>query len=133
MLRARRCCLPLFFRRKTAVFCFFLISFCFAPPCAGKTAAAGEPVRTTTPSPMEYEKIIITEKDITDRAYDVIGAIEIRVSKFENDYKGKAVEKLKKYACCMGADAVINLVFVTDGDFSTLEYVLARGTAVKFR
>lgn len=110
-----------------------MAALCFPPPYAGKTSAAGEPVNAATPAPPEYEKIIITENDITERAYDVIGAIEIKVYKFEDDCKGKAVEKLKKYAYCMGADAVINLVFVSDGDFSTLEYVLARGTAVRFR
>ena len=65
------------------------------------------------------DKIIITEADIGDRKYKVLGDIEVNVNKttiFNADpTPGKVNERLRKEAAKLGADAVILVRYGTVG------------------
>lgn len=65
------------------------------------------------------QAILVTEKDITDRKYKVLGDIEVTVNKttlFHSDPTPEKVnEELQKEAAKLGADAVILVRYGTVG------------------
>lgn len=82
-------------------------------------------------------EILLTEEDITDRAYVSLGDITVNVNKTtvfnKNPTKEQVDEKLKEKASKMGADAV---VFVRYGEggigFFSWGNLEGKGRAVKF-
>jgi uncharacterized protein YbjQ (UPF0145 family) len=99
-------------------------------PAAAETAAA-DPVET------DPAKIILTEKDITDRKYKVLGDIEVMVNKttlFHPDPTRQMVrDELRAEASKLGADAVVLVRYgtlgVTGFSWGSLD---SRGRAVRF-
>jgi len=79
---------------------------------------SGQP-SATTPSPTLPSQIQVTEGDITDRPYTVLGDISVTVNKttiFHPDPTRELVnEKLKVEAAKLGADAVILVRYGTPG------------------
>ena len=101
----------------------------------------GKPVEIASVSETEKTdpaKIIITEGDITDRAYTVLGEIEVTVNKttiFNADPTPEMVnEELKQKASEMGADAII---FVRHGStgvsFMSWGSLEGKGRAIAFK
>lgn len=82
-------------------------------PAAGAVPAAGLLPRT------DPTKLLVTEKDITNRRYRSLGDIQVTVSKnsiFDNDPTPARVdEALRIKAAEMGADAVILVRYGTVG------------------
>jgi uncharacterized protein YbjQ (UPF0145 family) len=98
------------------------------PTAAGKAApTAARPA----------SEIIITENDITDRTYTVLGDISVGVRKttiFDKDpTREQAAQKLREEAVKLGADAVVLVrygsVGVSAWSWGALD---AKGRAVKF-
>lgn len=87
--------------------------------------------------PTDPAAIIITDDDITDRPYQMIGDVKVGVSKttiFNEDPTPKHVDdKLRKRAAKLGADAVVLVRYGTVGvslmSWGTLE---GQGRAVYF-
>jgi len=57
-----------------------------------------------------YNKIIITKDDLFGKPYEIIGDIQIMISKYTPHYTDQATIKLKQYAFSMGADKDILIV-----------------------
>lgn len=99
-------------------------------PTAAAKAAAVKPSRAA-------RDIIITENDITDRPYTVLGDISVDVKKttiFNKDpTREQAAEKLREEAVKLGADAVVLVRYGSVGvsafSWGSLD---AKGRAVKF-
>jgi hypothetical protein len=94
------------------------------PPATGGNtvgdAAALQPEQTAPARPKtDPAKIIITEADITDRPYKVLGDISVTVNKttiFDRDpTREVAAQRLKEEAAKLGADAVILVRYGTVG------------------
>ena len=79
--------------------------------------------------------VIISEGDLPDRKYKVIGPIEVSVKKltvFHKDpTKEQANEALIEKARVIGANAVINITYKSGVGFATWGYMDAKGTGVK--
>lgn len=81
--------------------------------------------------------IIITEKDITDKKYKILGDIEVTVNKstiFHSDPTPQMVnEKLQKEAAKLGADAVVFVRYGTVGvSFVSWGSLNGKGRAIAF-
>jgi len=81
--------------------------------------------------------IIITEKDITDKKYKILGDIEVTVNKstiFHSDPTPQMVnEKLQKEATKLGADAVVLVRYGTVGvSFVSWGSLNGKGRAIAF-
>lgn len=101
---------------------------------AGSTTATTEKARVAkTPS-----SVLVTKTDITDKAYDVLGDIEVTVNKttiFHPDPTPELVdEKLREEAAELGADAVILVRYGSVGvSFFSWGSLDGRGRAVAFK
>lgn len=103
------------------------------PSTSAASASSSAPAATVDPS-----EIIVTERAITDRAYDKLADIDVTVNKstvFHPDpTRAQAAEQLRAEAAKLGADAVTNVVYgtvrATLWSWGSLD---ASGTAVKFR
>lgn len=101
---------------------------------AGSTTATIEKARVAkTPS-----SVLVTKTDITDKAYDVLGDIEVTVNKttiFHPDPTPELVdEKLREEAAELGADAVILVRYGSVGvSFFSWGSLDGRGRAVAFK
>ena len=83
-------------------------------------AVAGVTTEQTVAKPMTGpEKIILTEKDILDRPYKVLGDIEVTVNKttifHPNPTRELVAQKLREEAAKLRADAVILVRYGTLG------------------
>jgi|TARA_R110002072_G_scaffold27483_2_gene89394 uncharacterized protein YbjQ (UPF0145 family) len=117
----------------------FLVSACSAwsDSQVTKDGKAVEIASVSETDKTDPSKIIITEGDITDKMYSVIGDIEVTVNKttiFNADPTPEMVnEALKEKAAEMGADAVI---FVRHGSvgvsFFSWGALEGKGRAVAF-
>lgn len=99
------------------------------------TAAASSNVARAEKAP---EQILVTESDITDRAYDVVGDITVSVNKttiFHPDPTPEmAKAALQKEAASQGADAVILARYGTVGiSFLSWGSIEGKGRAVRFK
>jgi uncharacterized protein YbjQ (UPF0145 family) len=88
--------------------------------------------------PTDATKVIVTEGDITDRPYDVLGEVEATVNKttiFHPDPTRELVAKeLKERAAGIGADAVIQVRYGTVGvGVMSWGSLGGRGRAVAFK
>jgi uncharacterized protein YbjQ (UPF0145 family) len=86
----------------------------------GDAAAAPQAERTAPARPKtDPAKIIITEADITDRPYKVLGDISVTVNKTtildRDPTREVAAQRLKEEAAKLGADAVILVRYGTVG------------------
>lgn len=93
-------------------------------------------IATPTASPAsQAAQIIITEGSLSDRAFRVLGPIEVSVKKltlFHKDpTKEQANEALIEKARAIGADAVVNVTYTSGIGLTTWGYIDAKGTAVK--
>lgn len=84
------------------------------------------------------EDVIITENDITDKPYTVLGDIDVNVNKttlFSADpTHEQAAEKLRQEGAKIGADAVILVRYGTVGvSLMSWGSLNAKGRAVKFK
>ena len=108
--------------------------------CSTWSTASVEPNRnysTGSSVPTDLNKIIITEEDINDRKYKVLGDLSVSVNKttiFHSDpTKEQVSEKLKQEASKLGADAVILVRYGTVGvSFSSWGSMDGKGRAIKF-
>ena len=88
-------------------------------------------------APVAAESVFITEGDVSDREYESLGDIHVRVSKttiFNKDPTRQMVaEKLQEKAASMGADAVVMVQYGEVG-MSLMSYgkIDGRGKAIKF-
>jgi hypothetical protein len=87
--------------------------------------------------PTNESSIALTEEDITDRAYKVLGDIEVTVNKttiFNKDPTREMVDqKLREEAAKLGADAVVLVRYGTVGiSFMSWGSLEGRGRAVLF-
>ena len=114
-------------------FLFFIIIFAPFFSFADDIKKSIVPPQGTFSNIEPYNKIIISKGDLFGKKYEIIGDIQIMISKYTPHYTNQATIKLKQYAFSMGADAVIFVTFSTDGDFSTKNQILAKGTAVQFK
>lgn len=85
------------------------------PVAPAATASAPQSTRSKTKS----AQIIVTETDITDRPYTVLGDISVTVNKttiFNADpTKERVAQKLREEAATIGADAVVLVRYGTVG------------------
>jgi hypothetical protein len=93
-------------------------------------------IATPTASPTsQAAQVIITEGSLSDRAFRVLGPVEVSVKKltlFHKDpTKEQANEALIEKARAIGADAVINVTYTSGIGLTTWGYIDAKGTAVK--
>jgi len=107
-------------------------------------APAPAPVPATEPAPAAapaastiVDGVLVSENDITDKPYKVLGDIKVTVRKttiFNADpTRAQVDEKLRKQAKKMGADAVVLVRYGTVGIGLTSWGVLdGQGRAVKF-
>lgn len=87
--------------------------------------------------PTQGKDILITEQDITDRAYKVLADLEVTVNKttifHENPTRELVADKLREEAAKIGADAVILVRYGTVGiglmSWGSLD---GRGRAIAF-
>lgn len=128
---------------KKSIFVFllmFLVSGC-ATWSDSQVTKDGEVVEVASTSETEKKdpaKIILTDEDITDRNYSVIGDIEVTVNKttiFNADPTPEMVdEALRERAAEIGADAVI---FVRHGSvgvsFFSWGALEGKGRAIAFK
>ncbi len=100
---------------------------------AASTRAAAAPVAATSP-----DAIVVTENDITDRPYTVLGDVNVTVHKttiFNKDpTRDQVNQELREKAAKLGADAVVLVRYGTVGVGVTSWGELdGQGRAVKFR
>lgn len=107
-------------------------------PTAEPAPAAAAPAATATPAePTIVDGVLVSENDVTDKPYKVLGDIKVTVRKttiFNADpTRAQVDEKLRKQAKKMGADAVLLVRYGTVGIGLTSWGVLdGQGRAVKF-
>ena len=96
-----------------------------------------EALQQGTVQPTQANKILITEKDITDRPYTSLGDVTVTVNKttiFHPDPTRKMVnERLREEGAKLGADAMI-LVRYGEGGITPMSWgsLQGKGRAVKF-
>ncbi len=121
----------------------WLIGLCFscgiifggcAIPFMGDKAAKEPTVETTKRTPAE--KIVISELDILDRPYKVLGevsALDSSSMPFSKPTQLDATIKLREAASAMGADAVIYVTYgKKEGSMMSGAGIEAKGKAIKF-
>jgi hypothetical protein len=114
-------------------FFLFVTGFFLCPGSADDTTGPIRPAKKWIDPEKPYEKIVVTEQDITDRPYEVLGEIQVQVSKYQPGYQQEAVKKLQMYAFTMGADAVVRLTVTSDPDYSSANQYCVKGLAVSFK
>ena len=100
-------------------------------------APDAETTATERREPTQGKDILITEQDITDRAYKVLADLEVTVNKttifHKNPTRELVADKLREEAAKIGADAVILVRYGTVGiglmSWGSLE---GRGRAIAF-
>lgn len=102
-------------------------------PVAGASAVASSPAIAKTPA-----DILVTEDDVTDRAYKSLGDISVTVRKitiFDSDpTKSKVADALREKAAKMGADAVVLARYGAVGiGFTSWGVMDGNGRAVVFQ
>lgn len=119
------------------------------PAAGAQTAAADKPAAATDRNkrkttqrqkidPAVVAAVIVTENDITDRPYDVVGDIKVTVNKttiFNKDPTHEQVDdRLREEAAKAGANAVVLVRYGTVGiglmSWGSLD---GQGRAVKFK
>ena len=118
-----------------------LITLTLAGCASYRTSSSGPPTSTSdtqtaidaTPSNVE---IIVTESSMIDRNYEIIGPIEVKVSKLTAFHKDpteeQANEALINKAREVGADAVIDVTYKSGTGFTTWGYIKANGTGIRY-
>lgn len=118
---------------------FFILSGCssWSTTNVKNTEAEDEVTATKTTEAKDPSSILVTEEDITDRKYTILGDIEVTVRKttiFNKDPTPEMVEdKLRLKAAEIGADAVI-LVRYGDVGVSLISWgaLNGKGRAITF-
>jgi len=105
---------------------------------SGVTPSGGSQSAAVTHPPRAPESIIVTERDITDRAYNSLGDVSVTVNKttiFNADPTPELVnQKLREKAAAIGADAVIQVRYGTPGiSFFSWGSLDGKGRAVSFK
>jgi len=81
-------------------------------------------------------RIVVTELDIMDRPYTILGdvsASESPMMLFSKVDKADVVIKLREEAAKMGADAVVYVTYTEhEGSWKSRAHIEAKGKAVKF-
>ncbi len=103
----------------------------------GHFPRGAETTATESREPTQGKDILITEQDITDRAYKVLADLEVTVNKttifHKNPTRELVADKLREEAAKIGADAVILVRYGTVGiglmSWGSLE---GRGRAIAF-
>jgi hypothetical protein len=135
--------------KSLAVFAALLLGGCATWTTAetkpSETTTAAAPASTPAPAPANTARpakapaeILVTEADITDRPYTVIGDITVSVNKttiFHPDPTQEMVkEALQKEAAGQGADAVILARYGTVGiAFFSWGSIEGKGRAIRFK
>lgn len=105
-----------------------------AVPFMGDKTAKEPSVETTKKTPAE--KVVISELDILDRPYKILGdvsAIDSSSMPFSKPTQLEATNKLRVAASNMGADAVIYVVYSKkEGSMMSGSGIEAKGKAIKF-
>ena len=113
--------------------CSILFSGCAVPFMGDKTVKE-QAVETTKKTPAE--KVVISELDILDRPYKIIGdvsAIDTSSMPFSKPTQLDATIKLREAASAMGADAVIYVTYSKkEGSMMSGSGIEAKGKAIKF-
>lgn len=100
--------------------------------------AAAQTVVAAPPHTTNVNGFIVTEGDIADRPYDVVGHVSVKVGKLTwvsgNPDRLKADAKLMTKARQMGADAVVRVTYTPTG-VSAMSWggIKAEGTAIRYR
>ncbi len=107
------------------------------PVAAPAPAPPAETAAPATPATTIVDGVLVSENDVTDKPYKVLGDIKVTVRKttiFNADpTRAQVDEKLRKQAKKMGADAVVLVRYGTVGIGLTSWGVLdGQGRAVKF-
>jgi hypothetical protein len=116
---------------KRAVFAATLLSAI----CVGY--AHGQTIVAAPPHTSNFDGFIVTEGDISDRPYDVLGTISVKAGKLtwvsRNPDRGDVDMKLKDKARAMGADAVVRVQYTSTGA-SAMSWggIKAEGVAIKY-
>jgi len=105
-----------------------------APTAAATVTGAAS---TSESTPTDASRILVTEDDITDRAYAVLGDLKVTVNKttiFNQDPTRELVDaELRKEAAKIGADAVILVRYGTVGiSFTSWGSLDGQGRAIAF-
>lgn len=131
----------LFNSKLSSCYVFAAISSVLVSGCATWTAGEVTNVRPTTTLETKQtspERIMLTDGDISDRPYIVLGDVSVTVNKttiFHADPTKEMVnEKLKEEAAKLGADAVTHVRYGTVGislmSWGSLD---GKGRAVQFK
>ena len=131
----------LFNCKLSSLYVFAAISSVLVSGCSTWTAGEVTNVRPTTTLETKQtspERIMLTDGDITDRPYIVLGDVSVTVNKttiFHADpTKDMVNEKLKEEAAKLGADAVTHVRYGTVGislmSWGSLD---GKGRAVQFK
>tara|TARA_E500000318_G_scaffold48455_1_gene45592 strand:- start:206 stop:607 length:402 start_codon:yes stop_codon:yes gene_type:complete len=127
----------------SAVF-LLTLGACSSYSSAQLTTPSGAPIedpvatQSDSLSPKNPSDILVTSGDITDRPYEVVGGIDVQVSKttiFHPDPTRQLVdEALQRRAAALGADAVINVKY-SDVHISFISWgsMDGKGQVVKFK
>jgi len=129
------------FSNNLFIFALFGMMLFFLAGCATWSTAyvegEQEALQQGTVQPTQAKKILITEKDITDRPYTSLGDVTVTVNKttiFHPDPTRKMVnERLREEGAKLGADAMI-LVRYGEGGITPMSWgsLQGKGRAVKF-
>ncbi len=129
------------FSKDLFTFTLFGMMLFFLAGCATWSTAyvegEQEALQQGTVQPTQANKILITEKDITDRPYTSLGDVTVTVNKttiFHPDPTRKMVnERLREEGAKLGADAMI-LVRYGEGGITPMSWgsLQGKGRAVKF-
>ena len=130
--------------RFLGVLSLLLLGACSSYSTAQITSASGDRVEdpTATRSQSTFSKkpsdVLIVTGDITDRAYEVVGDIDVAVNKttifHPSPTPALVDEALRERAAALGADAVINVTY-SDVHVSLISWgtMDGKGRAVKFK
>ena len=126
-------------RRLAAAAVFMLLAGC-GPTWSTtslKTAPDASMTTAETREPTDIGVILVTEDDITDRAYAVLGDLEVTVNKLTmlhpDPTKDLVDSELRKEAAKIGADAVILVLYGSVGiSFVSWGSLDGQGRAVTF-
>ena len=112
-----------------------LLSLAFVG-CASYRTSSNIPEATDDVATDSVDEVIITENSMSDREFEIIGPIEVKVSKLTAFHKDpteeQANEALIEKARAVGADAVIDVIYKSGVGFTTWGYIEAKGTGVRF-
>ncbi len=116
-----------------------LIAVCLLLCGAVATASpAAQTIVAAPPHTMNVDGFIVTEGDISDRPYDLLGTVSVKLGKLTwvsgNPDRQKADAKLMAKAKQMGAHAVVRVTYMPTGA-SAMSWggIKAEGTAIRYR